>query len=104
MYVAESTSKYGEMNPSPIDHICLFFDYISGTYDIDLLVDVVNRSGLEKLIGDIASDIDVLRQASETEIGIGHRKNMADAFRKYHKTQITKQFSHKPLQNNRTEN
>lgn len=62
MFLAEKTDEYGEMIPTPINHVCLFFDYISGSYDIDLYVDIVQREAFDKFFGSVVSDIKILRK------------------------------------------
>ena len=83
MYLAERTEKYGKMNLTPIDHVCLFFDYVSGSYNIDLYVDIVQREAFDKFFHSVLNDIEILRKALENEIGIKFRQEVMKALKWY---------------------
>ena len=83
MFLAEKTEEYGEMNLTPIDHVCLFFNYISGSYDIDLYIDIVQREAFEKFFSSVVKDIKILRKALATEVGIKFRQEVIKALRWY---------------------
>lgn len=80
MYFAEKSNEHGEMNPIPIDHVGLCFYYLSGSYDIDLYIDIVERQAFPDFFFDnIAKDIKILKKAVEDEVGIHFRKTAEKA-------------------------
>ena len=83
MYLAEPTSEYGEMEPTPTDHVCLFFDYISGSCDIDLYVDIVQREAFGKYLQNVVSDVETFQDALETEAGVEFRQEVEKALSWY---------------------
>lgn len=80
MYLAEETGLYGEMNPVPIDHVCLFFDFVSGNYrPIQFYVDIVQREAFDRFFDKVANDVEILKKALEGSAGIKFRKEVAKA-------------------------
>lgn len=83
MYIAEKTKEYGEMDLTPIDHVCLFFDYISGSYDIDLHIDIVQREAFDEFFQSVVRDIEILEKALENKTGIKFREEVKNALNLY---------------------
>lgn len=84
IYMAESSKEYGELDLTPTDHICHFFDYAAEAYDhMDFYVDVVNREAFANLLQDIVSDIESLRNALETDIDVKFRQEVEKALNWY---------------------
>jgi len=83
MFLAEKTGEYGEMSLDSIDHVCLFFDYVSGNYDIDLSVDVVQKDAFGNFFQSIVNDVENLRKTLETDIGIKFREEVMRALTWY---------------------
>lgn len=83
IYLAEKTDVYGEMDLTPIDHICLSFHYLSGSDDIDLYIDIVQREAFDKFFNTIIKDVEVLNEALVKDIGIKFREEVTKAVNWY---------------------
>jgi hypothetical protein len=83
MFLAEKTDEYGKMIPTPINRMCLFFDYVSESYNIDLYVDVVRREAFDKFFRSVVSDVKILRKVLENQMGIKFREEVMKALKWY---------------------
>jgi hypothetical protein len=83
MWLAEKTDIYGKMDLTKIDHVCVFFNYLSGKYNIDLYIDVVQKDAFEKFFDSIVKDIEILRKAIYNETGNKFRKEVMEAVNWY---------------------
>ena len=83
MYLAEEVEKGMDMKLTPIDHIGLLFNYVSGSYDIELVIDILHKKALERFFKSIVSDANVLREALGDKRGAQYREEVTKALRWY---------------------
>ena len=95
MFLAEKTEEYGELNLTPIDHVCLFSSYLSASYDMKLYMDIVQREAFESFFSNIVEDTKVLWGATKSKIGTKFRKEVIKALRWY---LTKKRVRYKPTQ------
>ena len=81
MYLAEEVEKGAEMSLTPVDHVGLLIDYISGSYDIELVVDILHRKAFERFVKMIVKDMKILQNALDGDIGIGFNKEVLKALK-----------------------
>lgn len=70
MFLADEVDKGENMQLTPVNHVGCYVDYVSGSYDIDLLVEVIHESALETYVQQLKKDIDTLRSATDGAIGL----------------------------------
>ena len=83
MYLAEEVEKGQNMRLTPVNHVGSYVDYVSGNYDIQLVVDVLHKRALRDFVNMILRDIEIFRKASDGEAGKSFRKELLKARRWY---------------------
>lgn len=69
MYLVEEVEKGPKMRLTPVDHVGLRVDYISGSYDIKLVVDILHKKAFKKYEQMIIRDMEILRSALDNDVG-----------------------------------
>lgn len=83
MYLAEDVAKGNKMKLTPVNHVGLFFDYVSGSYDIDLAVDVMTKEAFGGFFKNIFRDVKILRNALSGDIGKSFSTELVKALKFY---------------------
>lgn len=83
MYLAQEVEKGREMSLTPIDHVGLFQDYISGSYDVESVVDILHEKAFERFFKTIIKDIEVWRNTLDSDIGMKFKNEVLQAVRWY---------------------
>lgn len=83
MYLAQEVGKGKEMSLTPVDHVGLFQDYVSGSYDIELVVDILHERAFARFFKTIIKDIEIWRNALDGDIGMKFKKEVLKALRWY---------------------
>lgn len=79
MYLVEEIEKREKMKLTPIKHVCLSFDYTSGTYKINSIIHIVHRTEFENFFGQIINDIKIMKDALNGQIGERFEKEVTKA-------------------------
>lgn len=80
MYLVEKI-KNEELKLTKTRHVGLFIDYVSGSYDIELFIDIVHKRMFKRFFKTIINDINILRKAIEGSTGIKFRKEVMKALK-----------------------
>ena len=91
MYVAEDVAKGKRMKLTPVDHVGLFFNYVSGSYDIDLALDIMTKDAFGSFFKNISRDTKVLRNALNGDIGKSFDRELVKALKFYSSSRGSRQ-------------
>ena len=83
MYVAQEVEKGREMSLTSVDHVGLFVDYVSGSYDIELVVDILHKKAFERFVKTIIKDIEIWRNSLDSDTGIKFNEEVLKALKWY---------------------
>ena len=83
MYLAEEVEKGREMSLTPIDHVGLLIDYISGSYKIRLVIDIVHKEAFGRFEKMIVKDMEILQNTLDSSVGVKFNKEVAKALKWY---------------------
>jgi hypothetical protein len=83
MFKVNQVEKGFDMKLEPVSHIGCYIDYVSGKYDIDVLLDIVHVNYLEKFIEAVKQDIIVLSETCNGEIGLKFNAEVPAAIQRY---------------------
>ena len=81
MYLAEEVEKGAEMSLTPVDHVGLLVDYISGNYNIELTVDIIHKRAFERFMKLLVNDMEILQNALDGETGRDFNRELRKALR-----------------------
>ena len=83
MYLAEEVEKGREMSLTPIDHVGLLIDYISGSYKIELVINIVHKKAFERFEKMIIKDMEIWQNALNGDIGANFSQEVLKALKWY---------------------
>lgn len=79
MYLADHLHKGTEMQLKPIEHVVLSNDYLSGNYEMKLVIDIVQKNYFEEYSKMILEDLEVLINEAENEEGKKYIEEVVEA-------------------------
>lgn len=83
MYMVKNVEKGKEMDLLETNHVGLFLDYVSGSYDVELIIDIVHKKEFEKFFEKIITDIKILQEALRGEVGKKFTEEVLKALKWY---------------------
>ena len=81
MYLVEEVEKGPKMRLTPVDHVGLRVDYISGSYEIKLVADILHKKTLKKYEQMIMRDMEILRSALDGDVGKKFKREVSKALK-----------------------
>lgn len=79
MFLVDQVEKGQGMELTSINNIGCYVDYISGNYNLKLLVEVINENFLKQYFSEIKKDLELLAVACDGQDGLAFQKEVAKA-------------------------